>query len=53
MGLSKKFLISETASLLGFKKVGSKIMQSLSIVYQKAVESGKLVCDDGQVKYKN
>ena len=52
MGLSEKFLISETASLLGFKKVGSKIMQSLSNVYQKAVESGKLECDDGQVKYK-
>jgi hypothetical protein len=38
MGLSEKFLISETAR---------------ARVYQKAVESGKLVCNDGQVKYKD
>ena len=53
MGLSQKSLIFETASLLGFKKVGSKILLSLSNVYQNAVESSKLVIDDDQVKYKD
>jgi very-short-patch-repair endonuclease len=52
LGLSQESLISETANLLGFKRIGPKIMQSLTKVYQKSVESGILVTDNGIVKYK-
>jgi hypothetical protein len=52
LGLSQESLISETANLLGFKRVGPKIMQSLTKVYQKSVESGTLVTDNDIVKYK-
>jgi hypothetical protein len=51
MGLSKQSLIFETTNLLGFKRVGSKIMRVLSEVYQKGVESGKLVEDGDLVRY--
>jgi very-short-patch-repair endonuclease len=42
MGLSEQSLIVETAHLLGFKKVRSKITQTLTRVYQKTAESGRL-----------
>jgi hypothetical protein len=51
MGISEKSLIYETAYLLGFKRLGSKILKILTEVYQTAVESGKLVKDDNFVKY--
>ena len=52
MGLPEKSLITETAYLLGFKSVRSKIRQVLTEVYKKAVESGKLTKENGFVKYK-
>ncbi|MFC1803540.1 AAA domain-containing protein, partial [Thermoproteota archaeon] len=51
MGLSEQSLINETAHLLGFKSARSTIKQVLTQVYNKAVESGKLVNEDSFIKY--
>ena len=53
MGLSEQSLINETAHLLGFKRISSKIRQALSEVYEKAVEHGKLFEENGLVKHRD
>jgi hypothetical protein len=51
MGLSEESLIKETAQLLGFKKVGSKIRHSLRNAYQISEKSGKLITENSLIKY--
>ena len=51
VGISYESLIDETAHLLGFKRIGSKIMLSLSKVYEEAKNMGRLAFEDGLVVF--
>ena len=51
IGLSAESLIDETARLLGFKRIGSNILLSLSEVYEEAKNMGRLALEDGLVVF--
>jgi hypothetical protein len=52
LGIREETLLKETARLLGFKRMGSNIMQTLRVIYHEALNSGKLGLEDGLVVLK-
>ena len=49
LGLREESFMNETARLLGFKRMGANILDSLRPVYEKAREDGVLALDEGLV----
>jgi hypothetical protein len=49
-GLSVVSLLGETASLIGFKRMGSNIRAALTEAYEALMREGMLILRDGYVK---
>ncbi|MEE8354862.1 MAG: DUF3320 domain-containing protein, partial [Candidatus Bathyarchaeia archaeon] len=52
LGIREGTLLNETARLLGFKRMGPKILEALRVVYREALDSGALGLEDGLVVLK-
>ena len=53
LGIREETLLNETARLLGFKRMGPNILETLKVVYRKAIDTGVLRVEDGLVMLKN
>ncbi|MBC8225245.1 DUF4011 domain-containing protein [Candidatus Bathyarchaeota archaeon] len=53
LGIREETLLNETARLLGFKRMGSNILEALRVVYLAALDSGALRVEHGLVVLKN
>ena len=51
-GIRKETLLNETARLLGFKRMGPKILEALQLIYHRALNSGKIGLEDKLVVLK-
>jgi len=52
LGIREETLLNETARLLGFKRMGPKILEALRVIYRGALDSGALGLEDGLVVLK-
>jgi hypothetical protein len=52
LGIREETLLNETARLLGFKRMGPKILEALRVIYRGALDSGTLGLEDGLVVIK-